>query len=149
MAEVPGVAYDAVGDPGAAACDVEVRAEDPVEDPAVGGAGLDLASSCADRLAPGRWDRLRRNLANQNLHLVYYNVYILFRTSWFLTIVEEEKLRIIKIYSLGGNKRSHLLNLHPKDECKKLLLKYIYLVIRPPALRLILLCLNYCPVLIF
>lgn len=77
-AAAPDAAYDAVGGPGAAACDVEVRAEDPVEGPAVGGAGPDRASSCADRSGRGRSDRLRRNLVNQNLCLVYNQTYPFF-----------------------------------------------------------------------
>lgn len=68
-AEVPGVAYDAVGGPGAAAYDVEVRAEGPVAGLAVGDAGLDRASSCADRSGRDHSVHLRRNLRNQNLFL--------------------------------------------------------------------------------
>lgn len=72
MAGVPGVAYGAVGDPDAAACDVEVHVEDLVEGLVVDGAGLDRASSCADRSGRGHSGRLRRNLANQIRSLIYY-----------------------------------------------------------------------------
>lgn len=71
-AVVPGAAYGAVGDPGAAAYDVEVHVEDLVEGLVVDGAGLAQASSCADRSDRGHLDRLRRNLVNQNRSLLYY-----------------------------------------------------------------------------